>query len=87
MAMKQVERLKQQINKSTEVRGISIDETLNKDLLHIMLERKGDIYVSNGILYLCSHLRRKTEITNSLYWLHNVAKHRVYSKYKWLTSL
>ena len=44
MAMKQVERLKQQINKSTEVRGISIDETLNKDLLHIMLERKGDIY-------------------------------------------
>jgi len=41
MAMRQVEKLQQQINKLTEVRGISLDEMLNKDLLQIMLEKEG----------------------------------------------
>ena len=44
VAMTQVEKLKQQINKLTEVRGISLDEMLNKDLLQIMLEKKGHIH-------------------------------------------
>jgi len=41
MTKKQVERLQGQIEKLMQERGISVDEQLNEDLLHIMSEQKG----------------------------------------------